>query len=466
MVAMNLYGKRILVMGLGVHGGGLGVARFLVAQGAEVTVTDLRGAELLAPSLAQLDGLPVRLVLGEHREDDFRQAEIVVRNPGVPRESRFLQIARAAGAAIEMEMSLFFRLCPAPILAITGTKGKTTTTMLAAAMVQAHQPDAIAAGNLRVSALEQLPHLRPDTPIILELSSFALEGLGEAQLSAPYAAITNLSADHLDRYRSLGAYAEAKRQIYAWQPKDGVLALSADDPGTQQFFAGAPPGRRIWVHAQLPASLSDETLVGWRDGALIERTPTGERELLAEADVRLPGRHNLANVAMAAALTSAAGVPANAIRRAAQGFTGVEHRLEVVRTLAGVMYVNDTAATAPEAAIAALASFAQPIVLIAGGADKQLPFERFAAAIAQRVKAAVLLQGSATEKLTAALQPLLEDRTILHGPTDDFERAIRQAQQLAAPGDVVLLSPGCASFGMFRNEFHRGEEFRRIVGAL
>lgn len=463
---MNLHGKRILVMGLGVHGGGLGVARFLVAQGAEVTVTDLRGADLLAPSLAQLDGLPVRLVLGEHREADFRQAEIVVRNPGVPRESRFLQIARAAGAAVEMEMSLFFRLCPAPILAITGTKGKTTTTMLTAAMAQAHQPGAIAAGNLRVSALEQLPHLRPDTPIILELSSFALEGLGEARLSPPFAAITNLSADHLDRYGSLEAYADAKRQIYAWQGPEGVLALSADDPGTQQHFADPPPGRRIWVHAQLPEASRAEAQVGWRDGSLIERTRAGERELLAEADVRLPGRHNLANVAMAAALASAAGVPPDAIRRATRGFTGVEHRLELVRTLAGVTYINDTAATAPEAAIAALESFTQPIVLIAGGADKQLPFERFAAAIAQHAKAVVLLQGSATEKLAAALRPLLPDSAMLHGPTDDFEQAIRQAQRLAGPGDLVLLSPGCASFGMFRNEFHRGEEFRRIVGAL
>jgi len=458
---MQLHGKRALVMGLGIHGGGLGVARFLVQQGADVTVTDLRSAELLAPTLAALDGLPIRFVLGEHREEDFRSAEIVVRNPGVPRESRFLQIARAAGAAIEMEMTLFFRHCPAPILAITGTKGKTTTTLLVAAMVGAHFPGVVAAGNLRVSALQQLPQLSEQTPVILELSSFALEGLGEAQLSPPYAAITNFSADHLDRYGSLESYADAKRQIYAWQNPDGIIALNADDPGTQTYF-DPPIERIIWFAGQLPGDTDRTHAVGWRGEQLIYRTATSEDLLLERADVRLIGRHNLVNIAAAAALACSFGVPAGAIRAAVREFRGVEHRLEFVRTLGGVTYVNDTAATAPEAAIAALESFEQPIVLIAGGSDKNLPFDRLAEVIAARVKAVVLLQGSATAKLLGALPAALNTC----GPYDALETAVRQAQQLASTGEIVLLSPGCASFGMFRNEFHRGEEFRRIVHML
>src|SRR5581483_11126306 len=184
---MDLRGKRALVMGLGVHGGGLGVARFLVGQGADVTVTDLRTPAQLQPSLDALAGLPIHFVLGRHDEADFRNTDLVVRNPGVPRESPYLQAARAAGAAIEMEMTLFFRLCPGPILGITGTKGKTTTTLLTGAMLREQYPDTVVAGNLRVSAIEALPRITAGTPVVLELSSWQLEGLGEAQLSPQYA---------------------------------------------------------------------------------------------------------------------------------------------------------------------------------------------------------------------------------------------------------------------------------------
>src|SRR6185436_10996957 len=219
---IDLRGKRALVMGLGVHGGGLGVARFLVGQGAEVTITDLRGPELLKPALDALAGLPIRYVLGEHRDADFRAADLVIRNPAVPRESRYLQIARAEGAAIEMEMTLFFRLCRGPILGITGTKGKTTTTLLAGAMLRSRYPDTIVAGNLRVSALEALPRITAGTPVVLELSSWQLEGLGEAHLSPQYACVTNISPDHLNRYGGMADYAEAKKQIFRWQGADGV----------------------------------------------------------------------------------------------------------------------------------------------------------------------------------------------------------------------------------------------------
>src|SRR5919109_272678 len=188
---MDLRGKRALVMGLGVHGGGLGVARFLLGQGADVTITDLRGPDLLKPSLDALADLP--------------SADLVIRNPGVPRESPYLQIARLAGAAIEMEMTLFFRLCPGPILGITGTKGKTTTTLLTGAMLRQEHLDTVVAGNLRVSALETLPRITAGTPVVLELSSWQLEGLGEAKLSPQYACYLNLHPDHLDRYGSLQA---------------------------------------------------------------------------------------------------------------------------------------------------------------------------------------------------------------------------------------------------------------------
>jgi UDP-N-acetylmuramoylalanine--D-glutamate ligase len=491
---MELHGKRALVMGLGVHGGGLGVARFLAGQGATVTVTDLRGPEQLQPSLDALADLPISYVLGEHREQDFRDADLVVRNPSVPRESRYLQIARSSGAAIEMEMTLFFRLCPGPILGITGTKGKTTTTLLAAAMLREQYPDTIVAGNLRVSALEALPRITAGTPVVLELSSWQLEGLGEAQRSPGYACITNLSADHLDRYGSMAAYAEAKRQILRWQGAGDVAVLNRDDPEVARWAAEAS-GRVAWFGERGDALARDRAQAALYDerGVWLYEPQAGARDdtrlyverLCAREDIRLGGRHNLANVAAAAALARMFGVEIEPIRRAIRQFGGVEHRLELVRELGGIQYVDDTTATAPEATIAALYSFESPIILIAGGADKNLPFDALARAILDRAQAVVLLDGTATPRLMEALtqadqrrktkdqQPTADAHpfvsapsSFVAGPYDDFTRAIGAARELARPGAVVLLSPGCASFGMFRNEFQRGEEFRRIVHEL
>ncbi len=455
----TLRGRRALVMGLGVHGGGLGVARFLVAAGAGVTITDLRQPADLHETLAALADLPVQLVLGEHREADFRAADLVVRNPAVPAHSRYLAIAREAGAQIEMEMSLFFRLCPAPIIGITGTKGKTTTTALTAAILRAAHPDTVMAGNMRVSALEQLPLITATTPVVLELSSFALEGLGEAGLSPAYAALTNLAPDHLDRYPSMHEYGTAKAQIWRHQRPQDTLVLPAGDARVDTLAAAAP-GRVVRV---APADPGGARTVFWRADLLIARDETGETMLLTSADVQLPGVHNRHNVAVAAALAWQYGVPAAVIAAVTRNFAGVAHRQEPIRTLHGVRYINDTAATMPEAAVAALASYDAPVVLIAGGADKQLDLAELAQAIGSCTKAVVLLSGTATPALHAALAGA--DQPV-HGPFDDFSAAVAAAQALSAPGDIVLLSPGCASFGMFRNEFDRGDQFRRFVEAL
>lgn len=448
-------------MGLGVHGGGLGVARFLVEQGARVTVTDLRSPEQLRASLDALAGLPIRFVLGVHDEADFRSADLVIRNPAVPRESPYLEIARAAGAAIEMEMTLFFRLCPGPILGITGTKGKTTTTLLTGAMLRQEYPGTVVAGNLRVSAIEALPRIDARTPVVLELSSWQLEGLGEARISPRYACVTNLSPDHLNRYSGMAAYAEAKRHILRWQRPGDVAILNHDDAEVSGW-AGVAPGEVGWFGARAPgwpdpgarAAAYDERGVWRPDGALI----------CGADEIALPGRHNIANVAAAAALAGSFGVSDAAIRAAVRSFRGVEHRLELVRTLDGVRYVNDTTATSPAAAIAALHSFDSPIILIAGGADKDLPFADLAREAAARARAIVLLAGTATPALERALHDAApRDAGLILGPFDAFEPAIQAARDLADAGDVVLLAPGCASFGMFANEFQRGDEFRRIV---
>jgi UDP-N-acetylmuramoylalanine--D-glutamate ligase len=490
-------------MGLGVHGGGLGVARWLLRQGAQVTVTDTASPEALAAPVAALDaaaaelGATVRYTLGEHHADDFTGHEIVVANPAVRPSSPWLQLAQEAGAQIETEMTLFFRACPGPILGVTGTKGKTTTALMLAAMLRRRHPGTVAAGNLRVSALEALDALTPETPVVLELSSFQLERLGAAGLSPGHSLITNLSADHLNWHGSMEAYAAAKRQIYWHQPADGTVALNGADDGSSEYFNLWDEGQRrggrvIWVGAgphwssvrsryPHPVLRAVDTTVErrgdtvlWMDlaGAFGPASPLDGEALFARDDLRLPGDHSLYNAMQAAALARAFGVSADEIRAALRDFGGVEHRLEPVRELDGVRYVNDTTATNPAAALAALAAIQGPIVLIAGGADKELEFKALGAAIARRVKALVLLEGSATGRLFLAVgeayAPLLGTRETLEvsGRHADFAAAIAAARALAEPGDTVLLSPGCASFGMFRNEFHRGEEFRRIVGEL
>ncbi len=464
-------GMRVLVMGLGVHGGGLGVARWLLRQGATVTVTDMASAERLAQPVAALEqtarecGAQVSYVLGEHRAEDFSSHEMLVVNPAVPPHSPWLALARSTGIRMETEMTLFFRCCPGPILGITGTKGKTTTTMLTGAILRQQEPDTVVAGNLRVSALEALDRMSATTPVVLELSSFQLMGLGEAGLSPAYAAVTNLSPDHLNYHGTMMDYARAKQTIFRHQSAQGVAVLPEDllhaPTGTDAAYdwadAAATSSGQVLMFSTRPGSSADCRITAQGQVMLHDEV------LLDVDDLQLPGTHNRENLLVAAALARSFGVSADNIRAAVRGFGGVEHRLETVRTLDGVRYINDTTATNPVAAQVALRSFDEPLVLLAGGAAKQLDTAAFARDIAQRVKVLVLLAGSATEQLQQEVAAQAGPHLRMLGPYDDFAAAIRAAQQAAESGDVVLLSPGCASFGMFHNEFHRGDEFRRIV---
>ncbi len=460
-------------MGLGVHGGGLGVTRWLIRQGARVTVTDMATEAALAEPLAALRhaahaaGAQVEYVLGEHRAQDFSQHAMIVVNPAVRPDSPWIALARASGAQIETEMTLFFRHCPGPIIGITGTKGKSTTTLLTGAMLRQQYPDTVVAGNLRVSALEALERITTTTPVVLELSSFQLMGLGAAGMSPRYACVTNIAPDHLNYHGSMEAYIAAKQQIFCHQSAGDVVVLPDELTwgdwafGPLPFYPPDPDAldaeaRRCYTFSTDPERTADCSIT--RHGQIV----CGTEYIADQTDIRLPGRHNLANVLAATTLAHSAGVSAANIRVAIRSFGSVEHRLELVAEHAGIRYINDTTATNPAAACAALHSFSEPIVLLAGGADKQLPLDTLAHTIAQRVKALVLLAGSATERLEHAVRR--QSRSVpIAGPYTDFAAAIHAAQALAAPGDVILLSPGCASFGMFHNEFHRGEEFRRIV---
>jgi UDP-N-acetylmuramoylalanine--D-glutamate ligase len=316
---------------------------------------------------------------------------------------------------------------------VTGTKGKTTTTTLLGEILKADGRDVVVAGNLRVSALEQIDRIGPQTDVVLELSSFQLEGLGVIETSPRAAVMTNMMPDHLNRYPTMAAYLDAKKHIYRYQGTDGILALNRDDEMLRGLGSEAP-GYLVWYGA-------DDDVPG-------------------ASESRLRGRHNRANMAAAAALAAALGVGRAAIEAAVREFPGVPYRQELIRELNGVQYVNDTAATTPDAAIAALEVMDRPVVLIAGGADKELEFERFGEAVRrldERLKAVALLEGSATQKMA----PAFGEKAA--GPFTEFRAAVEWAKEVADTGDVVLLSPGCASFGMFRNEFDRGDQFNEIV---
>lgn len=453
-----LRGKNVLVLGLGVNQGGAGVARYLVEQGAQVRVTDMQDAERLAPSLEDLADLPISYTLGGHEEEDIAWAQIVVRNPGVPRESKWLAMARELGAQVEMEMTLFFRACPSPIIGVTGTKGKTTTTTIIGTILRTQWPEARIAGNMGRSAVLELSSLQSAIPVVLELSSFQIEGLSERGRSPHIAVITNIAEDHLDRYPSFDAYAKVKADLARFQSNADWLIYPGNDARLAQLVAnmsGRPVNfglergdgdHALWI--------DDDRFVGrWGDADLdfgpVERLP-------------LPGIHAQMNALVALAAVTAAGVPHDIIRRALAQVRPVPDRLEPVATIGGVEYVNDTTATVPVAAIAALRAFdGRSLIVIAGGSEKHLALDDFATELAGRAKAIVLLEGDATPRLRRLLPT--KRASEIHGPYRSMTAAVDEAAKIADPGDVVLLSPGCASFGMFQNEFDRGRQFREAV---
>lgn len=458
----SLRGQRALVMGLGTRQGGLGVTRYLAEQGADVTVTDLRTAADLEPITRELADLPIRFVLGEHRQEDFEAAEIVVRNPAVPISSPWLTIARAAGARIEMEMSLFFRACPAPIIGITGTKGKTTTATICANILRLARPDTVLAGNMGASALAALPRISPDTLVVIELSSWQLEGLAEHGMSPHIAVLTNITEDHLNSYPSMAEYIEAKRHIARFQHGgDWFIVNRGDPPAWQSRHTGSgriiPFGLERDVAANQGAWLDGDRLIWQWEGI--------DWEICRVQDLPLPSPAMIMNALAAASAALLSGATEAQARVALASQEPIPHRQEPVATINGVLYVNDTAATAPAAALAALDTFRErPVVLIAGGASKRTDLTELASRAATKAAAVVLLDGSATPEF----RQLLLDAGVrnLSGPHNAMEPAVQAAATFAKPGSVVLLAPGCASFGIFRDEFHRGEAFRSAVGRL
>ena len=454
-------GKRVTVMGLGTRGGGLGVARYLAEAGAVVTVTDTRAESDLVGPMVELAGLPIRFALGGHDERDFTPAgaDFIVRNPGVRRGSPFLKLARESGVGIEMEMSIFLRACPAPVIGITGTKGKTTTATLCAEMLRHWDPRTVLAGNMGVSAVAELSRIAPDAPVVLELSSWQLEALDEHRLSPSIAVLTNISEDHLDAYDGFADYAETKRSIARHQRAGDSYVVNADDAEAVRGL-DALPGRVVRFglgdRAEAGMWIEGNSLI-WRHGDDIVELPISER---------LPflGVHQRLNAAAASVAALLRGAPVEAVVAGLESFSGVKNRMEVVAEIDGVTFINDSAATAPVAAIANLKGLeGRRVHVIAGGHDKQTDLAALAETIAGYARSIHLLDGTATPRLCALIQANGRDGIEIYRSMAD---AVRAAADNAAAGDIVLLSPGCASFGLFRDEFDRGDQFRAAVAAL
>jgi UDP-N-acetylmuramoylalanine--D-glutamate ligase len=484
-------GKRITVMGLGLHGGGLGVARWLLRHGARLTVTDLRSADTLARPLAVLEqeygrGRARRgrrvyrpaLVLGRHRQADFREADLVIANPAVPRENRYLAFARKRGIPVESDISLFFHLCPFPITGITGTKGKSTTTALLGAICTRHDERTVVGGNIRVSPFSFLDRLlrlsrraglKPP-PVILELSSWQLESLEQHCLSPRVAVITNVMRDHLNRYGGrMASYAAAKELAVRFQGPDDIAVVNGADQWVEamakRLAKKAPLAPQVLRFARDSRQAPHGCAIS--RGQVVLRTGGRVRPVISLQDIPLLGEHNQLNVLAAVAAAAALKIPVPTMRSAIKRFPGVSGRLETVAAKSGVTYVNDTTATTPDASVAAvqaLASGRKPqVILIAGGTDKDLDFRAWVWVVPAKTKELILLPGNATDRMLTGLKRHRARRPWL---AESMAQAVKLAHGLATAGDTVVLSPGAASFGLFQNEFDRGDQFVRAAKRL
>ncbi len=440
-------------MGLGTFGGGVGVAEFLADHGARVTVTDLKTEKELSKSIDALRGRGIRFVLGGHRIEDFTGAEMVVASPAAPRNSEFILAARTAGVELHTEIGLFVERCPAQICGVTGSNGKTTTVSMLGAILAESGLAHHVGGNIGKSLLAALPEITPDARVVLELSSFQIEWLDELGWSPRIAALLNIMPNHLDRHGTFEEYANVKGKLLDHQNPDDIAVLNADDPASSSMERRAR-GRFLWFGNELPGDG-----VAMNDGWIVHRQQGSMERIFDAACLHIPGRHNIQNALAAAACALLMGIDAKSISRGLGSFRGVPHRLELVGTIDGVAYYNDSKATTPEAAAAGVGAFeCREVFAIFGGYDKGVSFDRMAREIAGKASWAALIGVTAPHihrSLDAAGVP-----SSIYG---SFEEAFDACAARARSGDVVLLSPGCASYDMFNNYEERGDRFRELV---
>jgi len=448
---MNLKSKRVLVVGLGRSG--VASAFFLQDHGAKVTVSDSKSEAQLQSEIAALLDRGVSIETGRHGERTFRDQDLIVVSPGVPTDQPQLQQARTLGIPVIGEVELAFRFLQGRVIAITGSNGKTTTTTLVGEILAAAGKKTLVGGNIGTPVISLASQSTPDTLTVLEISSFQLETI--QQFRPWIAAILNITPDHLDRHHTFQAYMDAKARIFENQAPGDFAVLNADDP-TSAALKEKIKASLCWFgrkhEVECGASLRGDQIVFRRNGQ--------EQTVLGRHDIQLKGAHNLENALAAVTIAMLAGCAPEQIRKAVSEFRAVEHRLELVTSIHGVAFYNDSKATNVDATVKALEAFPGNIHIILGGKDKGSDYTVLNPLLRERAKAAYLI-GAAAEKIASQVQGAT---SLVRSGT--LERAVRQAFEAAKPGDVVLLAPACASFDQFENYEHRGRVFKELVLSL
>ncbi|MEK7201698.1 MAG: UDP-N-acetylmuramoyl-L-alanine--D-glutamate ligase [Patescibacteria group bacterium] len=432
----HLEGKKITVMGLGLLGRGVGDARYLAEQGAELIITDLKTKEELSSSLQQLSGFPnITYVLGEHRLEDFQNRDFILKAAGVPLDSPYIQEAEKHHISIKMSASWFMELSGIPVIGVTGTRGKSTTTHMIHSILMAARVPVLLGGNVRgVSTLALLDEATPQHHALFELDSWQCQGFGNEKMSPQIAVFTTFMPDHMNYYKDdMEVYLRDKANIFLYQKPDDTLVL-----GSQC--------------AEVVQDSYSERMVG-------KTVVASEHDVPDDWQLKIPGQHNRYDAGLALATARVLGIPDTVSRSALETFAGVPGRLELVRTVNGVDFYNDTTATTPDATLAAVRALpAGRTILLMGGADKGLNMTELIREIPTLTKQVLLLQGTGTSRIRTELPsaPVYET----------MQAALTAAVETAEDGDTVLLSPAFASFGMFKNEYDRGDQFTAIVEAL
>ncbi len=452
----SLQGRSIAVIGMGVSNTPL--IRMLLRAELKVTVCDKSPRERVEEQAAELESLGARLRLGPDYLEKIHKADIIFRTPGLSPNTPELQKAVARGSILTSEMELFFRLCPCPIIGVTGSDGKTTTTTLISEFLKEAGKNVYLGGNIGRPLLPDVDGMTPDDVAVVELSSFQLMSMDR---SPNVAVFTNLSPNHLDYHHTMEEYTSAKLNIFCHQKPEDRAIFNYDNDITRSLAKMAVGQAMLFSRKQ-----KLEEGVYLRDSAIWLTNSMGSREVLPMADIRIPGVHNIENYMAAIAAVDGI-VPDKCVRAVARRFTGVEHRIELVRELNGVRYYNDSIGTSPTRTMACLDSFDQKLIIIAGGYDKGVPFTQLGIAMVEKVKVLILTGDTAPaiKKAVEEAEGYAESGLRLI-ETDDLASAVSAARDAAQTGDVVVLSPACAAFDRFKNFMERGKVFKQLVNEL
>lgn len=456
-------GKRITVFGIGLNGGALGAIEFLLQAGArEIIATDIRNREELTPTLEKLKPYKnITYVLGQHRPEDFVNVDMVVKTPGIPWTNEYVRRALEKKIPVETDASLFFQMVKNKIVAVTGTRGKSTTAALIAHILEQSGKSVVRVGINQIGFLSELSQITPESIIVAELSSWRLSSLRKLNWRPDISVVTNFFPDHQNYYKSMDAYARDKQAILEFQTEKDTAVVNFDHE-TVRNWGEKTRAKKVFFSQQgmpLPEGLSciNGEVVAYQGGVALPLFPLDTPFLL--------GEHNQANALAGIAVAQTLGIPKDKTAGALKSFRGLPHRFEVVVKKNDITYINDTAATSPEALLAALNTLSTPVVLIAGGTDKNFDVTALAPVLYAKTKAIVLFKGTGTEKLLPLLEKLAQAKgeERLFPVVGSMRDAVTVAEENAEAGDTILLSPGMASFGIFQNEFDRGEQFRTLV---